>query len=93
MHNKIRRAVFLLLLSFFATVAALPGVAADQQKPDAEAARIYEEKTDAVFQIIVTNKSSNEKSVLGSGFRISGNNQFITNYHVVSDAVKYPPRH
>lgn len=58
----------------------------------AGATEIYKNQGNAVFQIRVINKASGEKSVLGSGFRVSQDNLYITNYHVVSEAVKSPEK-
>ncbi|MGA2508005.1 MAG: serine protease [Chitinispirillaceae bacterium] len=46
-----------------------------------------------VFQIRVIDKSSGKKSAIGSGFSITGNGLFATNYHVVSDVVIEPKRY
>jgi serine protease Do len=46
-----------------------------------------------VFQIRVIDNSSGKKTAIGSGFSISGNGLFATNYHVVANAVTEPKRY
>jgi serine protease Do len=46
-----------------------------------------------VFQIRVIDNSSGKKSAIGSGFSISGEGLFATNYHVVANVVTEPKRY
>ncbi len=57
------------------------------------AQKIYKRHSDSVYQIQIIDISSDEKSVIGSGFRISKNGLFATNYHVISDVVDTPERY
>lgn len=70
-------------------LAALPGEASEYTD---EAQRLYREKSAAVFQIRVVDLATGKKSALGSGFRIGGEGQVATNFHVVEEAVHYPDR-
>ena len=53
---------------------------------------IYEKFHPSVYQIQIIDISSGEKSVIGSGFKISQEGHVATNYHVVSDVVENPDR-
>jgi serine protease Do len=46
-----------------------------------------------VFQIRVIDNCSGKKTAIGSGFSISGDGLFATNYHVVASAVTEPKRY
>ena len=46
-----------------------------------------------VYQIIIIETETNNKSSLGSGFQISDEGLVITNYHVISDLVFKPDHH
>lgn len=54
---------------------------------------LYQKLKGAVFQIRVIDKSSGEKSTIGSGFSVSQDGLFITNYHVVSKFIEEPARY
>ncbi len=56
----------------------------------AKAQEIFEQNNPAVYQIRVIDIKSHEKSIIGSGFRISADGLFATNYHVISDVVDKP---
>jgi S1-C subfamily serine protease len=72
---------------------ALPIRAAEKQAPGHTANELFSAFQQRVFQIRVIDKSSGKKSAIGSGFSISENGLFATNYHVVSDVVIEPKRY
>lgn len=47
----------------------------------------------SVFQIRLVDISANEKTSLGSGFRVGPDGMVATNYHVISDGVYEPDRY
>ena len=55
-----------------------------------KAQNIFEHNHHAVYQIQVIDINSHEKSVIGSGFQISEDGLFATNYHVIRDVVDKP---
>ncbi len=83
---------FLLLFCFSFPVLLF---AAQKENIDqsGQSAALYQKLEQAVFQIRVIDKSSGEKSTIGSGFSISADRKFITNYHVVSKVIKTPDRY
>ncbi len=90
-----KRAVFIAALFVFLSCgfAVMAQGNDDHAKLSSISAEIYEDGNPAVFQIRVIDKSSGEKSTIGSGFVVSQDNKFITNYHVVSQVVKTPDRY
>ena len=48
---------------------------------------------DLVYQIVVIDTETNNKSALGSGFQISEDGLVVTNYHVISGFVFEPDHH
>jgi S1-C subfamily serine protease len=58
-----------------------------------EAAVLYERSRPSIFQLRVVDLSTGKKSGLGSGFYISAQGDFITNYHVVAEYVMRPEQH
>lgn len=55
-----------------------------------KAQKIFERNNHAVFQIQVIDVKSHAKSVIGSGFKITKNGLFATNFHVISDVIDKP---
>ncbi len=89
---------FLLLLTIF--ICSSPALNAQELMPEDafnterskpsynnDSQRIFSQSRKSVYQIRVINKKSGQKSAIGSGFRVNPNGFFITNYHVVSQAV------
>ncbi len=58
-----------------------------------KAQEIYKSYHPSVYQIQIIDVRSNEKSTIGSGFRISKEGLFATNFHVISDVVEKPERY
>ena len=58
-----------------------------------KAQEIYKEYQQSIYQIQIIDINSNEKSAIGSGFKISKNGLIATNYHVISDVVEKPERY
>jgi len=59
----------------------------------AAANELFSSYQQCVFQIRVIDNSSGKKSAIGSGFSISSNGLFATNYHVVANVVTEPKRY
>lgn len=57
------------------------------------AQKVFERNNHAVFQIQVIDIKSRTKSVIGSGFKISKDGLFATNFHVISDVVDKPDQY
>ncbi len=57
------------------------------------AQKIYKRNSPSVYQIQVIDINSREKFVIGSGFQISKDGLFATNYHVISDTVDKPEQY
>jgi serine protease Do len=81
MNNRIPLLLFFLFADVF---SALPPVRANE---------FFSAYHTCVYQIRVIDKSSGKKSCIGSGFAVSANGLFATNYHVVSDFVMEPGRY
>jgi S1-C subfamily serine protease len=58
-----------------------------------KAQEIYKRYHPSVYQIQIIDVSSNEKSTIGSGFKISREGLIATNFHVISDVVEKPERY
>ncbi|MEZ5597977.1 MAG: serine protease [Pseudomonadales bacterium] len=76
-----------LLLCLLA--AGLCGVA----QAETEARRVFEQASPGVYQVLIVDASSGEKSAIGSGFRVAYGHYIATNFHVVSDAVHKPEKY
>jgi hypothetical protein len=86
--------LILLVFSSISVLAQNPETAAQDKQTQAtqkaSAQKIYSQAKKAIYQIRVINSKSNQKSSIGSGFRMSPHGYFITNYHVVSLAALKP---
>ncbi len=74
-------------------VITLAMAAAPKKTTGRTANELFSDFHERVFQIRVIDKNSGKKSAIGSGFSISGNGLFATNYHVVADIVIEPKRY
>jgi S1-C subfamily serine protease len=91
--NLTGRLILFLAAFFFCAAAAL----CDEVQEPAPAGRttsaVFQTFGDRVLQIKIVEKTSGEKSSLGSGFFADTEGNIITNFHVVSDFVQYPDRY
>ncbi len=55
-----------------------------------DAETLFNRKVDALYQVRVINKSTGEKSSIGSGFVVGRNNLVASNFHVVSSFILKP---
>jgi hypothetical protein len=83
MNNRTQILPLLLFLAAYAFAA----------EPVTRADALFLAHQSCVYQIRVIDKSSGKKSSIGSGFSVSANGLFATNYHVVSDFVMEPGRY
>lgn len=54
---------------------------------------MYQSHQIAVYQIRLINMATGEKNTIGSGFQISADGLIATNFHVISQAIRYPNRY
>jgi hypothetical protein len=50
----------------------------------------YKKYQPSLYQVQLIDVQSNEKAVIGTGFKVSDDGKIITNYHVVSEYIFYP---
>jgi len=58
-----------------------------------DAAELFENHSNRIYQIRLIDLASQKKSSLGSGFLISDNGVIATNYHVIEGAITYPGKY
>lgn len=80
-------------LPVFIALHALPAEAAKKTAGRHAANELFTAFQQRVFQIRVIDNSSGKKSAIGSGFSISADGLFATNYHVVANVVTEPKRY
>jgi len=79
-----------VVLAVAAVMSFLAQGTGSAQLTRAHSQDIFSKYQKAVVQVRVISVSSGEKSGLGSGFFISDQGVFATNYHVIADAALYP---
>lgn len=57
------------------------------------AQKLYNKSKDSVYQIQTIDLATNEKTSIGSGFRINKKGYIVSNYHVVSSVVLNPDKY
>ena len=58
-----------------------------------QAEEVFEQFHDRIYQILVINKASDTKVVIGSGFQIGAEGILATNFHVVADFIHHPDKY
>jgi serine protease Do len=84
----------LKFMPVFVAVVVLPATAIKKtaiRPPTAN--ELFSAFRQRVFQVRVIDNSSGKKSAIGSGFSISADGLFATNYHVVANVVTEPKRY
>jgi hypothetical protein len=61
--------------------------------PETNAQTLFEKASGHVYQILIIEKESGNKSAIGSGFRVAGNDLIVTNFHVISGALHKPAKY
>ncbi len=95
-HSRASRALPLIacVLAFAPQAGASQGEAkpVPEAEPDVQvgAVRAFEEFGPRVVKIEVIERGSRTKNSLGTGFFIDDRGQLVTNYHVVSEAIRKP---
>lgn len=54
---------------------------------------LWESARDAIVQVRVIERESDEKSSIGSGFLLAGHDVIVSNFHVVASAVHEPQKY
>lgn len=58
-----------------------------------QAETIFKQLAPSLYQILLIDKASGEKSSIGSGFQISADGIIATNYHVISGYAQHPQKY
>lgn len=83
LYIRILKVLFVLLLPLL----GVPDVIAQ----DAES--VFAAAGQRVFQILIIDTESSEKSSIGSGFLLDSSQLLVTNFHVIADAVDEPAKY
>ena len=81
-----RSLILVVLLCLFTP----PSYAQEQDYNKKTTQEIFNQSKNAIYQIRVISKKSGQKKSIGSGFRVFPQGLFVTNYHVISNAVTDP---
>ncbi|HJP35998.1 MAG TPA: serine protease [Gammaproteobacteria bacterium] len=58
-----------------------------------DARTLFSEYSDRIYQVRILDRSSGKQAGLGSGFLISADGEFVTNYHVIAEYANHPKRY
>jgi len=85
---RCKRFLHLLTAGLFSLFGQLP-VASAQTNAQA----LFESAAGRVYQILIIEAESGNKSAIGSGFRVAGSDLIVTNFHVISGALHKPAKY
>lgn len=74
-------------ITFFVFILSNNVVHADSAK------MLFSKYRDQIYQLRIIELSSGKQAALGSGFQINAEGLLISNYHVISDYIRYPDRY
>ncbi len=64
-----------------------------QAAAPSEAQALFDQAASSVYQILIIEAESGNKSAIGSGFQIAGTDLIVTNFHVISGALHKPEKY
>ena len=64
-----------------------------QASAESEARSVFDQAAASVYQILIIEAESGNKSAIGSGFQLADSDLVATNFHVVSDALHKPEKY
>ena len=64
-----------------------------QASAESEARSVFDQAAASVYQILIIEAESGNKSAIGSGFQLADTDLVATNFHVVSDALHKPEKY
>jgi hypothetical protein len=74
-------------------LALSPGAPLGGARAEQSTQSVFERFADCVVKIRMAEAQSGSKSSIGSGFAVGDAGHIVTNYHVISELVKYPERY